>query len=62
MPRSQKRKKDSQVVSLFMLLGSVLAKAACRMLMKFNPGVNFFAAFICKDFKSAKDLTVFLRV
>jgi len=40
--RSPKRKKDSQVESLFLaLLGSVCVKSAHRMLMKLTLGVNF---------------------
>jgi len=41
MRRSQKRKKDNQVVSLFALLGSAPVKAASKMLMKLTPAVNF---------------------
>jgi len=39
MHRSQKRKKGSQVVTVFLALsGSARAKAAHRMLMKLTPG------------------------
>jgi len=34
-------KKYSQAVSLFALLGSMLLKAACKMLMKLTPRLNF---------------------
>ena len=36
--RSQKRKKDSQVMQLFALLGSLRVKAARKMLVKLIPG------------------------
>jgi len=39
--RSQKHKNDSQVISLFALLGSVCTKALCKILMKLTPSVNF---------------------
>jgi len=38
--RSQKRKKDSQVISHFTLLGSTCTKAACRTLVKSTPVAN----------------------
>jgi len=38
--RSQKRKKDSQVVNLFTILGYMSAKAACKMLVKLTPGLS----------------------
>jgi len=38
-----KAQKDSQVVSLFALSGSVRAKAARGTLMKLTPGADFFA-------------------
>jgi len=53
----QKRKKYSQVVSLFVLLGSGCVKAAHKMLVKSTPWVNFIdilqAAFTGADSKSA---------
>jgi len=39
--RSDKCKKYGQAVNLFALLGSALVKAACKMLMKLTPCVNF---------------------
>ena len=69
MSRYQKRKKYSQVVSLFVLLGSGCVKAAHKMLVKSTPWVNFIdilrAALAQRDPKSAKktdNLTVFLAL
>jgi len=60
--RSQKCKKDSQVVSLFLSSGSAHVKAAHRMLMRSTPGIHFInilqADFTCPDSKSAKDSQV----
>jgi len=57
--RSQKRKKDSQVVNLFTLLRSTSIKAARIMLVKLTPGVNFInilcTAFALVDPKSVKN-------
>jgi len=57
--RSQKHKKDSQVVNLFFtLLGSTSIKAAHKMLVKLTPGVDFTkvlrAVFANKYSKSPK--------
>jgi hypothetical protein len=37
MSGAQKYKKDSQVVSLFTLLGSVIAKASCKYVGEIDP-------------------------
>jgi len=41
-PRSQKQKKDSQVIRecLFALLGSALEESAAKILVKSTPGAN----------------------
>ena len=40
--RSQKRKKDSQVKQLFLLLGSVCIKAACKHIDEIDPRSQFY--------------------
>ncbi len=56
--RGQKRKKDSEVVILFTLLGTTRVKAVLRTLMKLSPGVDFInvirTAFTLVDPKSVK--------
>jgi len=51
-PKSTKKTDDLTV--FFALSGSACAKAACRMLMKLTPGVDFKEAFMCLDPKSVK--------
>ncbi len=43
--RAQKRKKYSEAVSLFTLLGPACVKVARKMLVKSTPGVNFINIF-----------------
>jgi len=58
MRRSQKRKNNDNLNVFFMLSGTACLKAACRMLMKMTPGLNFTnilrAAFTLLDPKSEK--------
>jgi hypothetical protein len=46
MRGAQKRKKDSQVVSLFKLLGSVRAKAARKHVGEIDPRSQSYQAFL----------------
>ncbi len=36
-PKAKKRKKDSQVISIFTLLGSTSIKAVCKTVVKLTP-------------------------
>jgi len=49
---AQKFKKDSQVISLFMLSGSTSVKAVRRTLMKLTAGVHVFQESILRSFKA----------
>ena len=58
--RSRKRKKLLDLTVFFALLGSAHLKAACKMLLKLTPLVNFtnmqFMSSFCADFLSTKKL------
>jgi len=59
MRRSQKRKNDSQVVNLFMLLGSMSVKAADKMLMKLTldeSGISIKLVFFVFQARLKKNL------
>jgi len=49
-----KAQKDSQVISFFVLLGSLSAKAARKTLVKSTPGVNFINVLRFRTFAKAK--------
>jgi len=59
--RSQKRKKTVTLSVFFVLLGSVRAKAARRMLMKLIPSVNFTKKKL-SSFSMQKCLAIFLKL
>jgi len=46
-----KSEKTSQVVSLFVLLGSVCIKAARKMLVKSTPGIDYLGNFVNARFR-----------
>jgi len=52
MPKAQKRQSSCQ--SFFALSGSVRIKAACRMLMKLTPEINYLTSFNIVEPKSGK--------
>jgi len=54
-----KAQKDSQVISLFALLGYLCEKAAHKMLMKLTKGVNFIY-ILCTRFSYKSALRSFL--
>ncbi len=60
--KSKKKTKKSSI--FFVLLGSICAKAACKMLVKLTSGVNItnilLAVFMREDHKGAKRLTLWL--
>jgi hypothetical protein len=67
MRGAQKRKRNSEVVNLFTLLGTMCVKAVRKTLMKLSPSVNFInilaKAYMRADPKSGKryNFTEFLR-